>query len=377
MLWGCPSIIFVVIPDMRIQMMKTSMRVHRGFTLVGILLILVIISAVFYGMISYYQQKSMQNAIDRSALQMQQILNAALSYYVSNGYWPGMGVNDVGVVSALQCLYGSSSNPPDCQSQYLPSNLVNSPWGEPYNAQSNSSGSLFSVWVTISPASQAGQTFAQFQWIPFAVAYNLASTLPLGYMTSETSGNPPAPPAVALGSQPTDFCSWGQPCTVVSSINIPGQNLNNATAVNFAGLYHHGGCVPVPTCPFDANGFQTVPEIMVMPVSVPGQNFYGNNNVYPLTSFTAYAMPKGNPPPNCKSAPATPVSCAPLNGPPAPSGQYWRACMDVVTEMGDVGVTNKAPKNGVPWGANQVLLAITRCAVPAEPAGSPFTVYSQ
>ena len=39
-------------------------------------------------------------------------------------------------------------------------------------------------------------------------------------------------------------------CEVVAAVNIPGQNLNNAGAVTFAGLYYHGGCVPVPQCPY-------------------------------------------------------------------------------------------------------------------------------
>src|SRR5580704_3955793 len=68
------------------KMMKRQAK--KGFTLIEMLLVLVIVSSLIYMLFGYVQQKTMQMRIDRTSLQMQQILNAGLSYYVGNGKWP-------------------------------------------------------------------------------------------------------------------------------------------------------------------------------------------------------------------------------------------------------------------------------------------------
>jgi hypothetical protein len=184
---------------------------------------------------------------------------------------------------------------------------------------------------------------------------------------------------------------------VTAQVTIPGENSNNARSVNFSNIYHQGGCVPVPVCPTGM-----IAEIFVVPVSVAGTNDVasngsGNGNqgvspqtVYPLMSFTAFATPSagaagpgnggpggGNTPPTCDAA-ATDTTCYSdvSGGLGVSSGDYWRACMQVVTQKGDVSVTNTASGSGA-WGYNVDILAITRCSPAAEPSGSGIGVFTQ
>ena len=315
----------------------------KGFTLIEMLLVLVIISMIIYLSIGYMQQKTETMRIDRATIQMQQILNAGLAYYVANGKWPANLDTD------LRTGY------------YLPPTtvpLVN-PWpgGGAYiigTQASSGSPPLFYVWTTVTASSASGSAGA--------AANVIAGGLPLAYATSN-SGSPPTPGGA---------CGTAATCNVVAAVNIPGQNLNNARAVNFTGIYHHGACVPVPQCPVDSSGQTMRPEIMVVPVSVSGVNDSGNTNVYPITSFTGYALgntPLDATPLGCTGSTSTPLCTASNNGTVATA--YWRVCMKVITEKGDVQSTRSDL-----WGVDVTLLAITRCAVNNEPAGSNFSVYS-
>lgn len=304
----------------------------RGFTLIETLLVLVIISMVIYAGISYVQQRTLQMKIDRASTQMQQILNAGLSYYVANNAWP----------TALT----------DLQGIYLPPATValKNPWGQDYNIASTTG--LFYVYTTTTSQGSAGAS---------ASARVIAGTLPLSYTTTATTGTPPA-----AGTE----CTTQTTCSVVASVNIPGQNLNNARAINFAGLYKHGGCVPVPVCPVDANGTTMTPQIFVAPVQVAGTFDGGLSsstpNVYPISSFSAYAKTPSATPAACDSGGSAPACSG--GGPGTPT--YWRVCMQVVTERGLITDTG-SPQ----WGDNQRLMALTRCVSDNEPAGSDFTVF--
>lgn len=325
-----------------------------GITLVEMLLVLTIISMMLYMGIGYFQNRTESIRIDRTSMQMQQILNAALAFYVLNGRWP----------TALSELQGN----------YLPPAFLPyvSPWGGAYNIAVRTD--------TASPATFPPQ-FYVWTSIPgnkgMVNAMAVSTSLPLSY-TSASTGTPGSTPPLAVNS-----CSaFSLACSVVASVQIPGQNLNNARAVNFAGLYHHGACVPVPQCPVDSNGTTMTPQIMVVPVSVSGVNDTGSNNVYPISSFTAYAtgdngtgVPNGVFPPACRGAGASYSvgggNCTASNNGPAASA-YWRVCTQVVTERGDVAVT----RADTALGSQLTVLAITRCAVNNEPAGSNFNVFS-
>ena len=300
------------------------MRRHKlsGFTLIEMLLVLVIISTIIVLGVGYLQQRVVAEKIDRTGLHMQQILNAGLAYYVTNGSWP----------PDLDTLRGT----------YLPPLTVNftNGWGQPFAVVStNTNFYVYTAVIADTPATASAQ------------AQILAGKVPLSYVTEDISNTPPA-----------QVNCTGTTCYTVASVNLPGENLNNANAVHFAGLYHHGGCIPRPTCPVAT----MIPQVMVVPVSVSGLNDPNTTNTYPITSFTGYATgPLANPP-ACTGG--TAVACNPQN---AQGELYWRACIQVITERGEITSSNTSS-----WGEYVTLMAITRCAVSNEPSGSPFTVFS-
>lgn len=338
-------------------------RIMKGFTLVEMLLVLVVISSVLYMLFGYVQQKALQMRIDRTSTQMQQILNAGLSYYVTHGNWPipvaGTAVNITTTPGNLLQTQG-----------YLPSGItISSPWGgSDYFMYTDVANKLFYVYtsITVGSATSGGAS---------AAANVIAGTLPFAY-ASRTNGTPPVAGATCSPANLT--------CYIVASINIPGQNLNNAGSINYAGLYRHGGCVPVPTCPRDpTTGVSLTPQVVIVPVSVSGLNDPASSAIYPISSFTAYATPSAAFPVACTGSSTRPTCVAPnISGAAATS--YWRACLQVVTEKGNVQTTNTSAASpgsgststGTDYGANVTLMAVTRCPIPNESAGSKFTIYS-
>ena len=324
----------------------------KGFTLIEILLVLTIVSVIFGMAIVYLQQKTQAMRIDRGTLQMQQVLNAALAYYVAKGAWP---VPATGIGTTLYLL---NQNSLLATEGYIPITTAlpfKSPWGLTYQiGATNSNFYIFSSLVTYPRMPEATMR---------AIGTQLSGRLPLSFTTTSTSITP---------TQPGN-CSGSGSCFVVASVTVPGQNLNQADAVRFANLYHHGGCVPVPECPFDpGSGARMKAEIIVVPVSVSGLNDVDTStpgNIYPISSFSAYATGNGTGanPPAC-SAGAEQVACDPVGT----ATNYWRACLEVVTEKGLV----KSDPGNTAWGQYVTLLAVTRCAITNEPSGSPFTVYS-
>jgi prepilin-type N-terminal cleavage/methylation domain-containing protein len=314
----------------------------QGFTLIEMLLVMTIISAFIYASIGYVQQRTLDLKIDRTAAQMQQVLNAGLAYYVSNQQWPSS-------VAVLQA------------GGYLPASLAN-PWGTTPSYTLSNTSALLRVAVTL-PSSLVDQT---------AIGAILAGKLPLA--ASSTVVTPPiCPPLPAPCPPPTSQT------TVTASVNIPGQSLNNATAVNFTGIYHNGACVPVPNCPTLPSGAAMVPSISVAPASVSGMND-GSTDVYPISSFTAYATGPTNyvngsgagGPPACSSDASNNTACYSnvAGGSTVATGRYWRVCLQVVTEKGSVRWQSTT-------GQYATVTALTRCSVPTENVGSSMGVFQQ
>ena len=326
----------------------------RGFSLIEILLVMVIISIFLYAMIGYMQQKAETQRVTRTGWQMQQILNAGLAYYVENGQWP----------SQLSALEG----------KYLPSTPLTNSWGQPYQIYrypvTTTNPRLFYVYTTVAGA--AGSTSAA------TAARRIAGLLPLSYVSARpgVSGLPPAQGAA-------NDCDKGN-CMVVGMVNIPSQNINRATAVNFAGVYRHGSCVPVPRCAMDSTDTFLKPQIFVVPISVKGTGFWGatlapDREVYPLVGFTAYALgdngnatPTGKSPPLCKDdiGKPDPDPCRLENlHNDANTSAYWRVCLQMVSQSRD---SNKQYGSSA-WMKQTAMMAITRCAPRNEAAGSVFS----
>lgn len=350
--------------------MKKMRKQVKGVTLIEVMLVAVIISVVLIMAMGYIQQKALQTRFDKSAAQIQQVLNAALAYYMANNStWPAG--------PTIDCLRGVG-----CPVQYLPSSINNPVWpGATYWATSLPGRYLIATAV-IAPA---GKTYGY--------ATTIAGMLPVAY-TSDLSLD-----ANGVWTQGTCTPATAT-CYVVAMVTAPGQNLNNATAVNFASLYHSGACVPVPTCPVAANGTPMTASIVVVPASVTGvydkptggascnpTNLSGCSvNAYPLNSFTATATGPSAAadvgPPDCSTGVKTPcyasydASGNPVGAPL--TGQYWRVCLSVLTERGAVTPNSGSAATDNAWGQlSGNVMAITRCILQGENSGSGFTVWSQ
>lgn len=324
----------------------TKRLAQYGFTLIELVLVMVIVSAIILMATSYMVQKGENLRVDKTALQMQMILNAAMAYYVANGAWPGASDTTL----CTNCIWGPAADP--LQPSYLAGFSTN-PWGQPYVYRHNTAdwegipANTFVVTTLIPGSATTGRNLADV----------IGGKLPVAIVANATGSNWPL---IFNGS--TDK-------VVMTYVNIPGQNLNNAASMNFAGLYKHGGCVPVPTCPSTTagGGVTMTPQVFIVPVSVSGVNDQNSASVYPISSFTAYATasdPLDSNPPLC----GTTVTGACSGG--GANNQYWRACVEVITERGNVSQTRTDD-----WGQYVTLGAFTRCAISNEPSGSDFSIY--
>jgi len=347
--------------------MKKVKHKLSGFTLIEMILVLAIMSSVILLVVNYTAQKTDQLKRETIAIEIQQILNSALSFYVTNGAWPG-GLNPTAACSASAITFGGTTTNQLQGQGYLPSTLPTNA-GNAYKFTCNTSTGLFTVSILLSNAQDASM---------------IAGLVPLGTV----SGN-----------------------TVSGSVNIPGQNLNNARSLNFAGLYYSSSCVPAPTCPSGMT-----PQIFVTPASVSGltappscgaapQNppytpdSSCTASVFPIESFVAYARgdssgaptdpigaPNNNPNANGNIGP--PLDCTFTTTPhtqfcnsyTAGGGWdvamvsdgtlYWRVCLHIMTENGDT-YPGGSSVNAILQGKMMGTVAVfTRCVPANEPSGS-------
>lgn len=381
-----------------------NLKNSKGFTLLEMTLVLVVAASILVMILGYVTQKSTELRRDRTSLQIQQILNAALAYYVDNGTWP-----------VPQCTAGGGGGGGNCgcgswfdlttlqQSGYLlPStaSLV-SPWGQGYLVSCNDK-------VTTGGGGGGGSATTKQITGTFSVQTNvtnpneaviIAGRLPFGFV-SDSDGSALSPPTAGSCTLTPPYANT---CTMVlSSVSIPGQNLNNARSINFAGIYNNGACVPAPVCP---GGMK--PQIFVTPTQVNGNwNINNSSALYPIESFAAFARGKnyaGDPGLNnevfdCEvvTNPPTPTGggapricnsfsgmygepTVPATGKPADPANtlYWRVCLAIVTEAGRITFPNSSTQQGLfPEGVQQglnmgTIMVLTRC-VPTDTNGKPY-----
>jgi type II secretory pathway pseudopilin PulG len=341
----------------RMSGMMTLRQKVTGFTLLEMLLVMAIATTILIAVMGYATHKNDELMRDRTVMQIEQILNGGLAYYINYSAWPTSSD-----LSTLQTAH------------YLPAGTILNPWGKPFSQTADATTNLFSVCTTV-PGTATNKT-------AFASASILAGRLP---MASAINGDIAS---CSTATTSTSVCTVNSSsCTVVARVNIPGQNINNARSINFAGLYRNGACVPAPVCP--GNNVMT-PQIMVVPVSVSG--FYSPSFSYPLTGFTAYATgeslstptPTSSQPLDCSADTPAPADCFSSYGTTATStaitlsapltGNYWRVCVRINTSNGTI---SKANGSGYQWGETAaILLVMTRCMPNNEPTGSDFTVFT-
>ena len=314
--------------------MNIALRKNPGFTLLEMLLVLVIISSVLVMMLNLSTAKMDQFRREKTAMQMQAVMTAASAYFVANNTWPS--------VSTLQTA------------GYLPPGNIVTAWG---NA------------ISFTGSGQAGQVKATLTGTKATVnASIVAGLLP---MATSSSG------------------------LITAYLTIPGQNLNNAMAVNYGAVYYSGSCVPQPNCP---SGM--VASLMVMPVAVTGiqgspggctsaqdPNSCNSMSVSPVTSFRAFytgaSGSYGLSPPDCEiTGNPNNVACIFPGGTTTAetnaASNYWRVCLEVVTTTG-----LSYPSSGDTYAYNEGklmgnILAVTRCQ-PANgdtPSGSDATNFT-
>jgi prepilin-type N-terminal cleavage/methylation domain-containing protein len=308
---------------------------EKGFTLLEMMLVITIMASVMVMIVGFVTQKTDEMRRDRVSLQVQQILNAGLSFYLNNNRFPNNAA-DVGAATSELVAGG-----------YITSGIRN-PWGQVFSTTKNDTTGTFSVTTN--------------------VVKNIEATVVAGRLPmSSTSA-----------------------ATVTAMVGVPGQNLNNARAFNFGSVYHSGACVPVPTCPANMT-----PDIMVVPSQAYGimdaptcgsPNAISSCNAvntYPISGFTARAI-LGSPGttvlPGCTTGAMETcfATQGPWGGTPLPSsgsGRYWRVCLSVLTDRGYV---TPSGSNAVAWGQGMgSVLALTRC-VPSNEANtsSDFTVWA-
>lgn len=348
----------------RLRMMRQIKQKQKGVTLIEILLVLAIMASLLILASGYMSSKISESRRDRMVLQMEQILNAGLAYYVNNGAWPGAGVVD--------------SNNELEKNGYLPNTgTIMSPFSYNYVVSSNTTNGTFSLCTTIPGTRNTPATGGSGYYTSTIEAGILAGRLPVAYVVDG------ALPSSATTCPPSSSSPCNsESCTLVSQVNIPGQNLNNARSLNFGGAYHNGACVPAPVCP---GGTSMTQSIYVVPAAVSG-NSDGTSTVYPVSSFMAYAVGavSTSDPTKTDSAPTSPnnvSSCVmsggkyvtmPCSSDVDPNGKYWRVCLFVVTENGIISTFGNPN-----WtAASGSVIAVTRCTPTNEPSGSGFNVFT-
>jgi general secretion pathway protein G len=350
-----------------VNKMKNTKLKQIGFTLLEMLLVLVIMSSILGLLINISTHKVDQLKRDKAALQMQQIMNAALTFYISNGRWPvnngtcPSGNNQGETLNNTQALQTGG---------YLPAASTNNPWGGAYFLNCNTTNGVNFFTVTTNAVTVANAT-------------TLAGSLPI---------------ATRVAAGDTNFPGG---TFVTSQVTVPGQNLNNARSVNFAGVYHSGACVPTPTCPPGM-----IPDIVASPMSIAGVTDAptGCNNANPPVCSNPVAYPISA----FQISVQGPAEATDIDGPPmcdgsgnlAPcysdiatgsnawvkltTGTYWRVCLRVYTSNGEVivdstgsnapGVSSNA--SSIYWASIMGSVAVqTRCVPNGEAGGSRINVW--
>lgn len=352
--------------------MKLHKSIKNGFTLLEMLLVLVIVSSLIAMFLNFTTKQFHQQQRDKTVVQMQQILNAALAYYVNYGSWPGG--TDKSCTSSGDVL---NATHPLLVNNYLPNATWTNAYAKSFLTCVDTSTSGTNVFYVIDEINSANTA---------TDAKIIAGMLPFGLTTTASSGGGGGGSSVPMPTFP--FTQTTCPaaggggggssasCMVVSGVNPPGQSLNTARSVNFGSIYSSGQCVPYPACPAGMT-----PQIYAVPVSVNGAFDSNSTNVYPISSYTAYATlstPPNGTPPNCNAGDGFNDNCASVTGGVSGTGNYWRVCLSVTTPRGRImtsSMSDTANKGSI--------MAITRCrpgtstATPpnVEPTGSVFQVY--
>lgn len=175
---------------------------RRAFTLIELLLVIAVISIMTAMGILSYRRFFETNRLDKVAIGMQHVLEAAMVFHVDHNKWP----------EAKNCD-SSAVDDDSFVTQYLPNANYQSDLGT--NFCWNTAGSLFWVAVKIEGDSAKARTLAQ----------RLAARLPNAISTND-------PASTEL---PAPACDDAE-CYVRTEITVPGSSSNQAAAQGLAAM---------------------------------------------------------------------------------------------------------------------------------------------
>lgn len=193
----------------------------RAFTLVELLLVIAVISILAAVGIMSYRRYFQVNRIDKVAISMQHVLEAAMAFYVDNDAWPSDNSCD-----------GPGPTQQEFINNYLPNASYRSYYGTNYcwEAAGNIDPKRL-FWVALNIPGAGSDRIN--------IAKRLASRLPNAITTSDPASPDPTPP-------PCD----NNNCYVRAEITVPGASTNAVQSVSLAAS---GDCHSNTTTPNASN----------------------------------------------------------------------------------------------------------------------------
>lgn len=198
------------------QKTNQSYTKQSGFTLIELLLVIAILSIIVSLGILQYRRAFQTNRVEKTAIGMQHVLEAALSFYVDKNEWP----------DALEC--GDTATATDFIQDYLPNGETKSPMGASYCWQDTGAGTqpqqhrLF--WVALKVPGEADSARA--------TANQIAARLPNAITTSEPTSD----------EQPAPSCTENA-CYVRAEVTVPGSGSSSGGS----NIVAAGSCQPGET----------------------------------------------------------------------------------------------------------------------------------
>lgn len=193
--------------------MFTVRKQYKGFTLLELLLVLALVSILILGALSLYQIQLRNFKVDKTSLQMQQWLQAGMSFYVDCGQWPTDSTQDPNIIMAM--MGQSELTPEECPPyphkirQYMPlGSDKNGPFPNQYHfGPFDPDGKLFQVTTTIGDDAPLLETIGKM----------IASRLPNATSTVDDAQDP-------------------KTVTVQTMVNAPAQAMGHNMGVIILGM---------------------------------------------------------------------------------------------------------------------------------------------
>lgn len=216
-----------IVRDDEMNQQVTLQTKNSAFTLIELLLVIAVLSIISALGIMSYRRYFQAKRIDKVAIGMQHVLQAAMSYYVDhNATWPQ--AHDCG---------DSAADTSDFVTTYLPNGRYRSYFGSDYCWQDAGAGTaprqhrLF--WVAVSVPGKSPDNVA--------IAKQLAGRLPNAIATSDPS---------SANDTPAPVCTEDH-CFVRAEITVPGLGAQHNSST---GLAAAGNCEQGTTTPNEMGG---------------------------------------------------------------------------------------------------------------------------